>query len=95
MNAIAAELEARQEEISKLEVLDNGKPYKEAALDIADVIGCFRYYATQILLFEKEKQDQTIEIEGQNSVACYVRYEPVGVAGKILIEFLRMNSSPF
>jgi betaine-aldehyde dehydrogenase len=84
LNAIAAELEARQEEISKLEVLDNGKPYKEAALDIADVIGCFRYYATQILLFEKEKQDQTIEIEGQNSVACYVRYEPVGVAGLII-----------
>ncbi len=45
LRAIAEGIRARQSEIARLEVLDNGKPFPEADWDIADAAGCFEFYA--------------------------------------------------
>lgn len=45
IRAIAAGIMARQAELARLEVIDNGKPLAEAMGDIADAAGCFDYYA--------------------------------------------------
>jgi betaine-aldehyde dehydrogenase len=38
-------IHARQAEIARLEVLDNGKPFSEAEWDVAEAAGCFDLYA--------------------------------------------------
>src|SRR4029078_3066649 len=44
--AVADALEARADELARLETLDNGKPVREARMfDIEGAIECFRYYA--------------------------------------------------
>src|SRR5215213_3677580 len=44
--AIADALEAKADELARLETLDNGKPVREArAFDVEGTIECFRYYA--------------------------------------------------
>ncbi|MGO7522411.1 aldehyde dehydrogenase family protein, partial [Rhizobium brockwellii] len=45
LRAIADGIRARQAEIARLEVLDNGKPFPEADWDVADAAGCFDFYA--------------------------------------------------
>ncbi|MCS0543716.1 aldehyde dehydrogenase family protein, partial [Aeromonas veronii] len=42
---IADKLEQRNDEISRLETEDNGKPLRETEFDVADAVACFRYYA--------------------------------------------------
>src|SRR5690606_24383953 len=42
---IADAIEARGAELARLETLDNGKPIREAQIDIREVVDCFRYYA--------------------------------------------------
>src|SRR5688572_29010081 len=44
--AIADQLEARADDLARLETTDNGKPLREARMiDIRESIECFRYYA--------------------------------------------------
>jgi acyl-CoA reductase-like NAD-dependent aldehyde dehydrogenase len=44
--AIADGLEARADELARMEAMDNGKPVREARMiDIKESIDCFRYYA--------------------------------------------------
>ena len=38
-------IEARRDELARLEVLDNGKPIREAQIDIREAVDAFRYYA--------------------------------------------------
>src|SRR3712207_942133 len=45
LRAIAAGIRARQAELARLEVADNGKPLPEADGDVADAAGCFEFYA--------------------------------------------------
>jgi betaine-aldehyde dehydrogenase len=81
--AIAKEIESNQDEIARMEVLDNGKPLKEALIDVSDTVACFRYYANAIIQLENNEQNKKIEIEGA-PVESFVRYEPIGVCGLII-----------
>ena len=45
LRAIADGIRTRLGLLSKLEVIDNGKPYPEAEWDISDAADCFDYYA--------------------------------------------------
>ena len=45
LRAFAKAIEARQDDLARMEVLDNGKPLPEAVWDIEDTAGCFDYYA--------------------------------------------------
>lgn len=80
LRAIAAELEARKDELAALEVLDNGKPLAEAQWDVADAIGCFEFYAG---LAEQLEPDGTPLALPDERFSCYTRREPVGVAGLV------------
>lgn len=82
IEALADDLEARQDELATLEVHDNGKPLPEAQWDIGDAIGCFRYYA-QLARELDERQDEALALPDER-FRCRIRYEPVGVAGQII-----------
>lgn len=62
LEALADELQAGQDELAILEVRDNGKPLPEAQWDIADAIGCFRYYAG--LARELERAAHAADVAG-------------------------------
>lgn len=72
----------RLDELSKLEVLDNGKPYPEAKWDIEDTAGTFEFYANlAIELDENSEEVITLSEPGFTSKATK---EPLGVAGAII-----------
>ncbi|HUG39019.1 MAG TPA: aldehyde dehydrogenase family protein [Longimicrobiales bacterium] len=71
-------LEARREELGRLEVLDNGKPLREVPFDLQGAIDAFRYYAGWATKLEGE----TIPVRG--SVLNYTLREPVGVVAGII-----------
>jgi aldehyde dehydrogenase (NAD+) len=75
---IADAIEARAEELVQLEVLDNGKPIREAKIDINDAAYTFRYFAGWATKIEGE----TIPVRG--NVLNYTVREPVGVVGGII-----------
>ncbi|KAB0679068.1 aldehyde dehydrogenase family protein [Aureimonas leprariae] len=82
LRSIAAAIRERLAEISRLEVLDNGKPYPEAEWDIGDAAGCFEFYAG--LAEELDgKRTETVALPDARFVSKAVR-EPVGVAGAII-----------
>lgn len=82
LEVLADALESQQDALSELEVLDNGKPLPEAAWDIGDAIGCFRYYAGLARELDG-RQNETVALPDAR-FRCRVRYEPVGVAGQII-----------
>jgi len=72
-------IEARAEELARLETLDNGKPLRESqTVDLPLTIGCYRYYAG----WADKIQGKTIPVNGP--FFCYTRHEPVGVVGQII-----------
>ncbi len=71
-------IEARREELGRLEVLDNGKPLREVPFDLQGSIDAFRYYAGWATKLEGE----TIPVRG--NVLNYTLREPVGVVGAII-----------
>ena len=72
-------IEENQEELARLDSLDNGKPLTESQnLDLPFVIACYRYYAG----WADKIQGKTIPVDG--SYFCYTRREPVGVVGQII-----------
>ena len=76
---IADGLEARADELARLETLDNGKPVREArAIDIRESIATFRYYAG----WADKIEGETIPVPGP--YLNYTRREPVGVCGQII-----------
>ena len=82
LRAIAQEIRDNLEELSSLEVKDNGKPYPEAEWDISDAAGCFDFYADLAeSLDENREQAVSLSDERFSSVA---RKEPVGVACAII-----------
>ncbi len=71
-------LEARADELARLESLDNGKPFREAQIDLREAIDAFRYYAGWCT----KLQGETIPVRG--SVLNYTLREPVGVVAAII-----------
>ncbi|ECO1678018.1 aldehyde dehydrogenase family protein, partial [Listeria monocytogenes] len=59
LKRIAQRLEDAKDDLTKLEVINTGKPYNEAKLDIDDSIACLRYYVDLIV----EKQPRRIKME--------------------------------
>lgn len=82
LRAIAVEIRSRLEELSRLEVVDNGKPLAEARWDVGDAAGCFEYYAG---LAEGLDVDavEPIDLPDERFRSKAVR-EPVGVVGAII-----------
>ena len=66
------------DELTKLETLNNGKPYKDAWADIDSSIKCLEYYAG----WSDKIFGKTIPVDG--SFFTYTRHEPIGVCGQII-----------
>lgn len=82
LRKIADIITRRLDELAKLEVLDNGKPYPEAKWDIEDTAGTFSFYAG--LAEELDiNAEQTIELSAPGFSSKAVK-EPIGVAGAII-----------
>ena len=76
----------RLDELTKLEVLDNGKPYPEAKWDIEDTAGTFEFYANLAKELDTNvngirEEEVTLSEPGFSSKAIK---EPLGVAGAII-----------
>jgi betaine-aldehyde dehydrogenase len=69
-------------ELSKLEVLDNGKPYPEAQWDIEDTAGTFYYYAALAEELDKTPS-QEIALPDERFNSSVIK-QPIGVAGAII-----------
>ena len=80
LRAMAAGLRARQPEIARLEVDDNGKPFPEADWDVGDAVGCFEFYAG---LAEGLGHDEPITLSDDRFASKAVK-EPIGVAAAII-----------
>ncbi len=72
----------RLDELTELEVLDNGKPYAEAKWDIEDTAGTFEFYANLAKELD-QNNEQTIELAEAGFSSRAIK-EPVGVAGAII-----------
>ena len=76
---MAEAIEARADELARLESLDNGKPFREArAFDVTGAAETFRYYAGWVDKMEGEV------LPPIGSYLNYTRREPVGVCGQII-----------
>lgn len=74
---VADRIEDRAEEFARLDVLDNGKPIREARGDIELVVDHFRYFAGAARTLE----GATVPVDGDQHVET-IR-EPYGVVGQI------------
>jgi len=82
LRKIAEIINRRLEELSELEVLDNGKPYPEAKWDIEDTAGTFEFYAG---LAEKLDSSSESEISlSEPSFNSTAIKEPIGVTAAII-----------
>ena len=82
LRAIAAGIRARQAEIARLEVLDNGKPFPEADWDVGDAAGCFDFYAGLAEQLD-DNPEEAIALPDSRFRSKAVR-EPLGVVGAII-----------
>ncbi|MBY5326008.1 aldehyde dehydrogenase family protein [Rhizobium leguminosarum] len=82
LRAVADGIRARQAEIARLEVLDNGKPFPEADWDVADAAGCFDFYAGLAEQLDNNPEE-AIALPDARFTSKAVR-EPIGVAGAII-----------
>ncbi|MEM5339597.1 aldehyde dehydrogenase family protein [Paraburkholderia azotifigens] len=82
LHAIAKGIRNRQEEIARLETIDNGKPFPEAMWDIGDAAGCFEYYAGLAEQLDNNRAEK-IELSDGRFTSKAVK-EPIGVAGAII-----------
>jgi betaine-aldehyde dehydrogenase len=82
LRAIAAGIRARQTEIARLEVLDNGKPFPEADWDVGDAAGCFDFYAGLAEQLD-DNPEEAIALPDSRFRSKAVR-EPLGVVGAII-----------
>lgn len=82
LHKIADAIRAKQDDLARLEVLDNGKPLPEAQWDIGDAAGCFDFYAG--LAEELDANPvEPIALADARFTSKAVR-EPLGVAGAII-----------
>lgn len=78
LNKIADKIDEHSQELTELDTLNNGKPLRDSAGDVADSATCFRYYAGLI----NKPTGQIYEVPDPNIQAMVVR-EPIGVCGQI------------
>lgn len=81
LRAMASGIRARLPELTRLEVMDNGKPVPEANWDLSDAAGCFDYYAG--LAEELDGEVETVALADGRFTSKAVR-EPLGVAVAIV-----------
>ena len=82
LRAIARGVDARRTRLATLQSLNNGKPFAEAEIDVADVIATFDYYAS---LAERLDTDGETEIALPDADhRAWIRREPAGVAALIV-----------
>ena len=82
LRSIADGIRARQAEIARLEVLDNGKPFLEADWDVADAAACFDFYAGLAEQLDSNPEEG-IALANDRFTSKAVK-EPIGVAGAII-----------
>lgn len=75
---IADEIETKLDELSELEMLDNGKPLREAKIDVQGAADCFRYYASVV------RQADGKTLRTADVLETVVIREPIGVCGLIV-----------
>ncbi|RQT15669.1 aldehyde dehydrogenase family protein [Burkholderia contaminans] len=82
LRAIARGVDARRARLATLQSLNNGKPFAEAEIDVADVIATFDYYA---------RLAERLDTDGETEIAlpdadhrAWIRREPAGVAALIV-----------
>ncbi|VWL86402.1 aldehyde dehydrogenase family protein [Burkholderia lata] len=82
LRAIARGVGARRTRLATLQSLNNGKPFAEAEIDVADVIATFDYYASLA---------DRLDTDGETEIAlpdadhrAWIRREPAGVAALIV-----------
>ncbi|PYH81271.1 aldehyde dehydrogenase [Aspergillus uvarum CBS 121591] len=78
LSRLADLVEREQKTLATIETMDNGKPYKSALGDIAEVFNVFRYYAG----WADKQYGQTIETS--RSTAAQTIREPIGVCAQII-----------
>ena len=76
---LATLIEENAEDFARRETQNNGKPLREAAFDVADAAGCFRYFAG----LATKPHGQTFEV-GDPNIVCQTIREPIGVCGQII-----------
>ncbi len=75
---IGRAIRERAEALTQLETLDNGKPLREARIDIEQAADAFEYYAG----WASKLEGETVPVRGR--VLNYTVREPVGVVGAII-----------
>jgi betaine-aldehyde dehydrogenase len=75
---LAALIRRDRDELIKWEVMNNGKPLREAGFDIDDAANCFEYYAG----LASKIQGDTMPVPPGNF--SYTVKEPIGVCGQIV-----------
>lgn len=80
LNQIADKIEERLPEIALCSTINQGKPLKEAELDIGDTANVFRYYAG---LITKPEGGIIPTNDGFGKVHVYEQMEPIGVCALI------------
>ncbi|KAL4973301.1 aldehyde dehydrogenase [Aspergillus desertorum] len=78
INKLANLMERDIDTLAAIESLDNGKAFTMAKVDLANSIGCLRYYAG----WADKIHGQTIDTNPDT--LTYTRHEPVGVCGQII-----------
>lgn len=73
--SLARDIETRRHEFAATQVLEAGKPWREADADVAEAIDFLRYYSAQMLALDGAHT--THAFPGQSN---YYRYAPRGVA---------------
>jgi aldehyde dehydrogenase (NAD+) len=71
-------LERRGDDFARLESLDNGKPIREARIDVRQAVDALRYYAG----WTTKLQGDTLPVRG--NYLNYTLREPLGVVGAII-----------
>ena len=75
MHALAEHIEARRHDFAALQVLEAGKPWREADADVAEAVDFLRYYGAQMQALSGTHT--TVNFPGEHN---HYRYQPRGVA---------------
>ncbi len=75
---VAAKIEEHALEFGQIDTLNNGKPLRETAYDVADAANCFRYYAG----LATKPHGQTFDVPAPSQ--SFTVREAIGVCGQIV-----------
>ncbi len=75
---VADAIDARRDELMRIDTLNNGKPLRETEYDAIDAANCFRYYAG----LATKPHGQTFDVPAASQT--FTVREPIGVCGQIV-----------